>query len=200
VGVDEIAVGKPGVFLDRDGVLNELVFNPVTREYESPHVPEDLRMIEGIVPPLRRLAAAGFDLFLISNQPSYAKGKTSLEDLQRIHLRFDAFLKANDIIFRDYYYCYHHPAGLVAGYAGRCECRKPSPYFIGRAIRECGVEASGSWMIGDRDTDIQCGKSGGCRTILMLNEHSSAKRGQVRPDFEAASLAEAAGIILGQRT
>src|SRR5436309_1543990 len=96
------------IFLDRDGVLNELIFNSTTGEHESPHVPDDFVVIDGIVPALQRLALAGYELFLVSNQPSYAKGKTTLENIEEIHQRLDEFLTANGIEFREYFYCRHH--------------------------------------------------------------------------------------------
>ncbi|MGO9184973.1 D-glycero-alpha-D-manno-heptose-1,7-bisphosphate 7-phosphatase [Mycobacterium sp.] len=184
------------MFLDRDGVLNELIFNPVTGEYESPHTPEDLVMIDGVIPALRRLAGAGFALFLVSNQPSYAKGKTTLENIRDIHRRLDGSLRGNGIAFGEYFYCYHHPHGIVSAYSGKCLCRKPMPYFLLQAAREHGVDLASSWMVGDQDTDVECGRSAGCRTALVMNNHSAAKRGCSRPDVTVTALSEAADRII----
>ncbi len=74
---------EKGIFLDRDGVLNQLVRNPLTDDYESPHRPEDLVLSEDIENPLKRLRDAGYKLFIISNQPSFAKGKASLESIKK---------------------------------------------------------------------------------------------------------------------
>ncbi len=184
------------VFLDRDGVLNELIFNPATKEFESPHAPEDLHIIDGILPPLRRLAEAGFGLFLVSNQPSYAKGKTTLENIREIHRRLDAFLKVNGVVFCEYYYCYHHPKGVTPGYSGPCPCRKPAPFFLLQAQREHGLDLSRSWMVGDQDSDVLCGRNAGCRTVVIVNERSAAKRGKVPPEFTVGSLADAVDKII----
>jgi len=184
------------VFLDRDGVLNELVLNPGTGDYESPRAPEDLKIAEGILAPMKALASAGFGLFLVSNQPSHAKGKTTLENIREIHRRLDIFLRDNGVAFVEYYYCYHHPRGVVPGYSGPCPCRKPSPFFLLKAQRERGVDPSRSWMIGDQDTDIECGRNAGCRTALLLNERSAAKRGGSRPDITGGSLAGLVGEII----
>jgi D-glycero-D-manno-heptose 1,7-bisphosphate phosphatase len=186
----------PAVFLDRDGVLNTLVFNPATGEYESPHVPEDLAVIPGIVPPLKRLAEGGFALFLVSNQPSYAKGKTSLENIREIHRRLDVFLKENGVLFREYFYCYHHPKGVVPEFSGPCPCRKPAPFFLFKARDEHGVDLTQSWMVGDQDTDVQCGQNAGCRAVMIPNDHSAAKRGKSRPDVTSGSLSQAVDEII----
>jgi D-glycero-D-manno-heptose 1,7-bisphosphate phosphatase len=198
VGIDDVVVAA--VFLDRDGVLNELIFNPTTGEYESPHVPADLILIDGVVPALRRLAGAGFALFLVSNQPSYAKGKTSLEHIREIHSRFDNFLQLHGIDFEAYFYCYHHPHGIVPAYSGPCRCRKPAPHFLLEAARTYEVDLASSWMVGDQGTDVECGRSGGCRTVLVTNERSIAKRGDSRPDVTVSDLAEAVDRIIGHPT
>jgi D-glycero-D-manno-heptose 1,7-bisphosphate phosphatase len=194
MGGNQIVI--PAVFLDRDGVLNELIFNPVTGEYESPHTPEDLVMIDGVIPALRRLAGAGFALFLVSNRPIYAKGKTTLENIRDIHRRLDGSLRGNGIAFGEYFYCYHHPQGIVQAYSRKCLCRKPMPYFLLRAAREHHVDLTSSWMVGDQDTDVECGRSAGCRTALVINAHSAAKRGCSRPDVTVTALSEAADRII----
>lgn len=181
-------MGRPAVFLDRDGVINELIFNPRTGEFESPHFPGDLCIIPGILDPLRSLITSGFDLFLISNQPSYAKGKTSLENIFEIHRLLDEFLKSHNVYFREYYYCYHHPQGIVPEFSGPCPCRKPAPFFLFKAEKDHGVALSHSWMIGDQDSDMECGRNAGCHTALLRNERSSAKRGQSHPELTEDSL------------
>jgi D-glycero-D-manno-heptose 1,7-bisphosphate phosphatase len=189
----------PAIFLDRDGVLNELIFNSATDEHESPHVPEDLVVIDGVVPALQRLVLAGYELFLVSNQPSYAKGKTTLENIEEIHRRLDEFLTANGIEFREYFYCCHHPDGIVPTHSGPCQCRKPAPYFLFEAARNHGVDLVSSWMVGDQATDVECGRSAGCRTVLVMNERSAAKRGPCQPDVRVSSLSEAVDRIVGCR-
>lgn len=188
-------MGRPAVFLDRDGVLNELILNPKTGEYESPHVPEDLKIRDGILVPLKALSSAGFDLFLVSNQPSYAKGKTSMENILEIHRRLDLHLKENGVFFHDYYYCYHHPRGIVPLFSGVCPCRKPSPFFLFKAEKEHGVDLSLSWMIGDQDSDVDCGRNAGCQTALLRNDFSLAKRGRSHPDITDDSLSRVVGQI-----
>jgi len=190
-------MGK-GIFLDRDGVINPNVFNPSTEEWESPHRPEDLELFPWSLESLKRLLGDDFHLFLVSNQPSYAKGKVSLEDVKAVHKKFHSILVKNEISFTEYYYCYHHPQGVVSGVSIRCNCRKPGILFLQEAQRNHSLDMGLSWMIGDRDSDIICGQKAGVRTILILNpeELTAKKAGKSSPDFEANSLAEAVDIIL----
>ena len=186
---------KNAVFLDRDGVLNELVLNPATGEYEPPHSPDVLIIFPHVIDSLLILQDAGFELFLVSNQPDYAKGKTSLEMIHAVQTRFDQILTSKGIHFREYYYCYHHPNGIVPKYSYACECRKPEPYFLLKAARDYGIDLGNSWMIGDRDSDIECGKTAGTRTIMIEELHSSKLRGSSNPDNKAANLKDALTII-----
>jgi D-glycero-D-manno-heptose 1,7-bisphosphate phosphatase len=187
---------KKAVFLDRDGVINELVLNHGTGEYEPPHSPEDLVLYPHVFESLRFLLNAGFFLFLISNQPDYAKGKTTLENLKAVHKKLDDSLKSAGIRFTEYYYCYHHPNGVEPDYSFPCDCRKPKPYFPLKSAHDYGVDLKNSWMIGDRDSDIECGKAAGTRTIIIEEPHSSRSRKSSNPDFTSANLKDAVKIIL----
>lgn len=187
---------KKAVFLDRDGVLNKLVLNPVTGEYEPPHTPEDLHIFPDVIESLFRMKNAGFLLFLVSNQPDYAKGKMTWNSLHAVHDRLDAILISNGIQFQDYYYCYHHPEGIIPEYSFVCACRKPKPRFLLKAAQDYHVELQRSWMIGDRDSDIECGKAAGTRTILIEEPHSYKSRSSSSPDYKATNLKDATEIIL----
>ena len=187
---------RKAVFLDRDGVLNRPVLNPATGEYESPHRPDDLELYPWTTRALTALADMGYMLFLISNQPSFAKGKASLEDLDAVHEKLHRLLTAAGISFAEYYYCHHHPEGVVPGYSGACLCRKPGTLFLSKAREAHDFSVRTSWLIGDRDSDIACGSSFGFRTILINEAHSSNKRGMSRPDFQAENLEDAVRIIV----
>lgn len=178
-----------GLFLDRDGVVNELVFYPSHGEWESPRSVEDVRMRPAIEAPLREASRRGWLLFLITNQPSYAKGKCSLESLQQVHEQVLKRLAEEGVIITGSFVCYHHPDSKIPGF-GPCQCRKPSPQLIREAAVTHDVELSCSWMAGDSGTDIEAGRSAGCRTALIEYEHSEARRGTVRPDLVCADLAE----------
>ena len=101
------------VFIDRDGVINELIFNSKTEAFESPHDRKDLNIIPGAFDGIAALQEKGFKTFLISNQPSFAKGKTTLEEIKAIAADLTNKMQARGIQMSGAYYCYHHPQGTV---------------------------------------------------------------------------------------
>lgn len=183
-----------GIFLDRDGVLNRNVYYPDFGEWESPRHPADLVMHEGVVEALAVLGGMGFLLFIVTNQPSFAKGKTSMEDLLAVKAQMEQFFVHRAIPITASYYCFHHPKGVVASHTMVCECRKPSPFFLYQAAKDYGLDLTHSWMMGDRDTDIACGKAAAVKTIRMKSDHPAAAP-RIEAEYMAATLAEAVTII-----
>jgi len=180
------------VFLDRDGVINPLVYNPDTSEYESPHYPEDFSVYTYVLKSLLLIKQQGFKTIIISNQPSYAKGKTSLENIKAIEKLLEDFSKENGGLIDEYYYCYHHPNGIVPEYSTVCRCRKPDTLFLEEAIKKYNLDKGTCCFIGDQDTDIKCGKAMGFYTIKIKNKHSMQKSGTATPDDYAYDLYDAA--------
>jgi len=174
------------LFLDRDGVVDELVFYDSSNEWESPRRIGDLRLIDGVRAPLARFIDAGWLLFIVTNQPSAAKGKTSLEELQEVH---DAVVAALGVPIARSYLCFHHPEDA-------CACRKPSPHFLREAAREFDVDLARSWMVGDQDSDLACGRAAGCRVALIEHRGSEHKRGAIEPDLRVHDLEELANALI----
>lgn len=197
MGIDVLKL-RSGIFLDRDGVINLNVLNPATRVWESPLAADDLIPALGALAAMRRLQSAGYLLFVVSNQPNYAKGKASLETLNAIHDRLLGFLREADVSIASFYYCLHHPQGTVPGYSGPCQCRKPSPQFLLQARDTFSLDFANSWMIGDRTSDVECGRRAGVRTVRILNLEEGAEHGDgiSSPDFTAVDLSQAAALIL----
>jgi D-glycero-D-manno-heptose 1,7-bisphosphate phosphatase len=173
------------LFLDRDGVLDHLVFYPDTGEWESPRRLADLRLIDGAADAVRRAHADGWLIVVVTNQPSYAKGKTSLEDLAEIHA---AVMK--DLPVAKSCVCHHHPDAIVDALRVKCDCRKPGTGSLRDAAKELDIDLSRSWMAGDQDTDLRAGRAAGCRVALVDYEPSAYKRGAVEPDLRVRNLEE----------
>jgi D-glycero-D-manno-heptose 1,7-bisphosphate phosphatase len=190
-------VTRPAVFVDRDGVLNELVPDPGSGLPESPLRPDDVRLRPGVATSLKELAAAGYLVVGVSNQPAAAKGKVTLDQLAAVQARVLELLAAEGAHFDDFQLCFHHPEGTVEALTGSCDCRKPAPGMLLEAAAEHSIDLAGSWMIGDTDTDIEAGRNAGVRTVLLEYPGSSHKRsGGAEPSFQSADLQGAIGTIL----
>jgi D-glycero-D-manno-heptose 1,7-bisphosphate phosphatase len=186
---------RKALFLDRDGVLDDLVYYRSHDEWESPRALGDLTLIEGAAPALRTAMEEGWLLFVVSNQPSAAKGKTSLAALEEVQAAVVSALERDGVRVTACYLCFHHPDGSVPELRGLCRCRKPSPFFLLEAARTYDVDLEASWMIGDQDRDLLAGRAAGCRVALIEYPHSASKRGEVRADLVGGSLAEVLGRI-----
>jgi D-glycero-D-manno-heptose 1,7-bisphosphate phosphatase len=185
------------LFLDRDGTISRNHYYPDSGEFEGPRSVEALELFPWSAGALSILANAGYKLFIVSNQPNFAKGKASLEDISAIHERLLAELQGEGVRLCESYYCLHHPASLIPGYS-ICDCRKPSPRFLFEAAAKYGLDLARSWMVGDRSSDIECGCRAGVRTIRLQPDHPSSDPRQdiPQPDHYAADLLEAARMIV----
>lgn len=187
------------VFLDRDGVISELVISSGGMP-DSPLTVEQFRLLPRVGNAIRRLNENGYLVVVASNQPAVAKGYLTPEALRGMDEKLRSELMAIGAHVDGIYYCLHHPEGKVPYYRAVCECRKPEPGLLEQAARDCGIRLNESVMVGDNLTDVQAGKRAGCKTILIgrmkcelchLMEERDAK-----PDAIAANLAEAVTMIL----
>lgn len=144
----------PGLFLDRDGVLN--------RE-RGAHTwkLEDVEILPGVVEGIRRMREAGYRCVVISNQSGIGLGLYGHADVLRVHDHMRRVLTRAGADLDDIYYCPHHPSN------GRCLCRKPGSLMLERALARHGLSASRSVMIGDRDRDVEAAHDAGVRGILV---------------------------------
>lgn len=189
-------MSRRAVFVDRDGVLNDLVADPVSGLAESPLHPEDVTLLDGVAEALNRLRAAGYALIGVTNQPAAAKGVVPLDELHAVQARVVELLAQAGVTFDHFSLCFHHPEGSVAALAVACECRKPAPGMLNDAIHELELDASASWMVGDADTDVEAGRAAGVQTILIEHPASTHKRNSRRLVMTAPDLCAAAGLIL----
>jgi D-glycero-D-manno-heptose 1,7-bisphosphate phosphatase len=189
---------RGAAFIDRDGVVNELVADPASGRPESPLRPDDVALIHGAAGALRRLRQAGWLLVGVSNQPAAAKGAITLDQLEAVQARVLELLADEGVRFDDFRLCLHHPEGVVPVLSGPCDCRKPAPGMLLEAARENAIALPDSWMVGDTDADVRAGQAAGCATVLIQQPASAHKRsGPVTPDAVAVDLAAAADVILG---
>ena len=150
---------KPAAFLDRDGVIN----------YDDGFMgtQDRIRWMPKAANAIRRLNDAGYFVFLFTNQSGVARGFFSEEALRMLHDWMRAELGSQGARIDDLRYCPHHPEGSVAGYLDPCECRKPGPGMILDLIKHWPVRRDGSFVIGDRPTDIEAAEAAGLPGFLF---------------------------------
>jgi D-glycero-D-manno-heptose 1,7-bisphosphate phosphatase len=188
---------RPAVFLDRDGVLDAAVPDPVSGEPESPLQVADVRLLPGVAEAMRDLADAGYVLVCASNQPAAAKGKVSIQQLLAVHERVLELLAQEGARLDASRLCPHHPDGVVADLSGPCPCRKPAPGMLLDAAAALNLDLGASWMIGDTDADVGAGRAAGCRTALLAYPRSAHKRaGRAGEDAPATDLGDAVARLL----
>jgi D-glycero-D-manno-heptose 1,7-bisphosphate phosphatase len=189
--------GRPAAFLDRDGVLNEAVPDPVSGALESPLEVEDVRLLPGAAMAVGELAQAGYSLVCVSNQPAAAKGKTTVQCLKAVHERVIELLGHEGVQLEASRLCPHHPEGVVPELSGPCACRKPAPGMLFDAAAAVAIDLSASWMLGDTDADVQAGQAAGCGTVLIGYPGSAHKRlGRASPEVLAVDLADGVAQLL----
>ena len=178
MGIGEV---KRAVFLDRDGVLND-----VTMRGGKPHPPAnlaELRVADGVPEALARLKAAGWLLIVVTNQPDVGRGTQSREVADQINQKLAAVLPVDDFVV-----CWHDGSEP-------CSCRKPKPGMVLDAAARHGIDLARSFLIGDRWRDIDCGRAAGVRTVWI--DRGYAERGPEKPpDFRCGAIAEAVDWIL----
>lgn len=182
------------VFLDKDGTLVEdLPYNVD---------PALIRPVAGAADALRILAASGFELFVVTNQSGVARGFFTEDALQAVEQWLERFYSVAGVELAGFYYCPHHPQGVVSEYAVDCSCRKPLPGMLYQAAQEHDIDLAASWMVGDILNDVEAGNRAGCRTVLVQNNHETEwdLTPWRRPDYIARDLLSAAQLIAGVQT
>jgi D-glycero-D-manno-heptose 1,7-bisphosphate phosphatase len=189
---------RAAVFLDRDGVLDELVPDPQAGRLESPLSPREVSLVPGAAAAAKGLREGGYALVGVTNQPAAAKGLVSVSRLEEVQARVVELLAADGVELDAWRMCLHHPDGVVPDLSGRCDCRKPAPGMLLEAARELDLDLGRSWMIGDTDADLQAGRAAGCRTALVAHPGSAHKRSEAATaDVVGPDLAHVSALVLG---
>jgi D-glycero-D-manno-heptose 1,7-bisphosphate phosphatase len=170
------------VFLDRDGVINEVVLRN-----GRPHPPPSLETLvfaAGAAQAITSLRAAGFRIIVVTNQPDVATGAQCRAVVEAMHAHMQSLFPIDAVKV-----CYHVDSD-------NCPCRKPRPGMLLEAAREWSLDLARCFMVGDRWRDVGAGKNAGCTSILVGSGYGEPC--PARPDAVAASLLEASQWILAQ--
>lgn len=182
---------RKAVFLDRDGVINEII--PSAEGPDSPRSVSEFRLIPGAAAAIRLLNGLELPVVVVSNQPGIAKGKFGLDDLDAMTSFMRAELTVDDAEIDGLYYCLHHPQAVVSRYRVACDCRKPKAGLLKKAAREMDLDLAGSYMVGDQGRDMTAGKSVGCTTFLVSVGASMPQHAEA--DYSCVNLAAAARLV-----
>lgn len=169
------------VFLDRDGVLTQVVMRGGVASCAWKL--DELQFVEEAKAEVLRLKKEGFLLFVFTNQPDIARGFLEARELGLMHDKLSEWLGPG--IIEKVYFCPHDNHD-------RCECRKPKPGMILRAAEEFRLECSKSFVIGDREADVSAGRAAGCRAVLIDTDYNQNKEA----DYRAKNIQDAVQWIL----
>jgi D-glycero-D-manno-heptose 1,7-bisphosphate phosphatase len=150
---------RPAAFLDRDGVINV--------DHGFTHRPEDLAFTPSAVGGIRALNEAGYLAIVVTNQSGVARGLYSCADVERFHDHLQQELARGGAHIDAFYYCPYHPAGRVAEFAIDHEDRKPGPGMLLQAMRDWPIDAERSFLIGDRQSDVDAAEAAGIPGYLV---------------------------------
>jgi D-glycero-D-manno-heptose 1,7-bisphosphate phosphatase len=167
------------IFLDRDGVINKIVFRD--RRPTAPRQPMEFKIDEGVEESLRRLRTAGFMLFVVTNQPDVARGFMPVESLRVMTDKIMATLAVDAVEV-----CPHDDRD-------GCECCKPKPGMLVELARAHSLVLSESYLIGDSWKDTLATSAAGCRSITPDRPYNRDDPA----DCRVADLRKAVEIILG---
>ena len=153
-------MSRKAAFIDRDGVLNE--------ERAFVHRAEDFAFVPGAIAALQALQAAGYLLVVITNQSGIARGLYSEADYLALTAHVLERLRAAGVQLDAVEYCPHLADAPVERYRIDCDCRKPKPGMLTRAIRALDIDPKTSFIVGDRLSDIDAGRAAGLGRCFLV--------------------------------
>ena len=170
---------KKAVFLDRDGIINQVVYHDDINKPSSPWKMEEFKLIDGIKKHLDELKKNGFLIFIISNQPDIKRGNVDKETAEKINKILYEKFPIDDIMV-----CPHDDLD-------NCSCRKPKPGMIIELSKKWNVDIKKSFLIGDSWKDIGAGKNAGVKSILIDKSYNQ----EVESEHRVENLKSAIELI-----
>jgi len=192
------------VLLDRDGVINALVYHEDAGVIDAPFKRSQFKLLPRVPEAIRMLNDLGLNVAIVSNQPGIAKGHLKPDMLKAFEREMLSHIRLAGGRLDRIYYCLHHPEAKVAKFRRRCCCRKPEIGLLKQAAADLHVSLNECYMIGDGIPDLVAGSRAGCSTIFIgrwkceICQFTEAP--DVHPVFVAKDLWEAALFIRSEMT
>ena len=187
------------VFLDRDGVINRIIYHRDIGVIDTPFTVKQMRLLPAAAGAIKKLNRLGLKAVVVSNQPGIAKGHFDRRTLKAMTEKMERALKRGGARLDGIYYCLHHPQAINFSYRKRCSCRKPRAGLLKEASRELDIDLESSFMVGDSITDVQAGRRAGCTTILIGTLKCDLCRlmqeEKIEPDHIVPDILSAANLI-----
>jgi D,D-heptose 1,7-bisphosphate phosphatase len=170
------------VFLDRDGTLLE----------EAGYLDrlERLVFFPYSVDAVRLLNRQGFAVVVVTNQAGIARGIFDESFVAEAHRHVAERIAAGGGRVDGFYYCPHHPDGVVEAYRQRCDCRKPQPGMLIRAASDLGLDLTRSFVVGDRWHDLEAGRTVGARGVLVRTGYGRSEEASGSSDIIPAAIVD----------
>ena len=184
---------RRAVFIDRDGTISE--------EVGYINHPSRFRVFPYAAAAIKHLNDAGWLAIVVTNQAGVARGYFSEDMIQTVHAEMTKELENGGARLDAVYYCSHHPSVGEPPYCFDCDCRKPKPGLISRAARDFDIDLAGSWMVGDRYSDVELARNAGVKSMFVLSGYGRGEWEHQRsswteqPDLVAENLLEAVRVI-----
>ena len=169
------------IFLDRDGVINE--------EVGYLHEIKHFKFIDGIFESCKHFQLLGFELIIVTNQSGIARGYYKEEDFHTITKWMLAQFNNRGVNILDVFFCPHSPKST-------CKCRKPQPGMLLEASEKYGINMRNSWVIGDKETDIDAANSAGINNTILVKSGYNLSDSKTKAKFVLESVKKSVQVIL----
>ena len=192
------------VLLDRDGVINALVYHADAGVIDAPFKRSQFKLLPRVPEAIKLLNDLGLKTAIVSNQPGIAKGHLKPAVLKAFERKMLSEIRSEGGHIDRIFYCLHHPKAKQPDLRQACHCRKPEIGLLEQAAADFQVSLQECYMIGDGIPDLFAGARAGCRTIFIgrwkceICQFTEAPH--VRPAFVAKDLWEAAQLIRSEMT
>ena len=185
---------KRAVFIDRDGTISE--------EVGYINHPSRFRVFPYAATAIKHLNESGWLAIVVTNQAGVARGYFTEEMIKTVHADMTSELERAGARLDAVYYCAHHPSVGEPPYRFDCDCRKPKPGLITRAVQDFDIDLAGSWMVGDRYSDVELARNAGVQSMFVMSGYGRGEWEHQReswteqPDQVAEDLLEAVRVIV----